>query len=95
MESDSDRAVAAGGTLTVTCRLFGRYAELLGAETVALVLRAPATAADAVAALRAQLPQASALPPRPLVALNQRHVLQDAPLAAGDELAFLPPLAGG
>lgn len=79
----------------VRIRFFARYAEVLGRTDASLRLEAPATVADAVKALREQIPGAEALPERPLVALNCEHVLYDRPIGDGDELALLPPLAGG
>lgn len=81
--------------VTVTCRLFGRYAEVLGVEVVTLELSGGATATDAIAALRSRLARGDLLPERPLIAINQHHALPNAALADGDELALLPPLAGG
>jgi molybdopterin synthase sulfur carrier subunit len=40
-------------------------------------------------------PAESALPSGVRVAINQQFAAADAPLAAGDELAFLPPITGG
>jgi molybdopterin converting factor small subunit len=74
--------------------LFGSYAESLGLDTVDLVLDNPATVASAVDRLRA-LPQGERLPPRPLCALNLTQARMDATLSPGDELAVLPPVAGG
>jgi len=79
----------------VRCRLFARYAEVAGVEDVELDVPGPATVGDAVALLRRQLPLGHLLPARPLVARNRAHALPDDPLADGDELAILPPLAGG
>ena len=76
-------------------KLFARYAEITGSEEVALDLPEPATVADAVLLLRAKVPNGELLPERPLVALNQEHVLPEDCLREGDELALLPPLAGG
>ena len=81
--------------LRIRCRLFARYAEVTGREEVELELPASAHIADAVAALRAQVPGGELLPAHPLVARNRRHALPTEPLTDGDELAFLPPLAGG
>jgi molybdopterin synthase catalytic subunit len=81
--------------LAVDCLLFGRYAELLGTERVALELAQAATVADAVQQLRGTHPNGERLPPSPLVAVNREHVGHDRVLANGDELALLPPLAGG
>lgn len=85
---------ATRSTVTVQVLLFGSYAESLGLDTVELVLDQPATVANAVDRLRA-LPQGERLPPRPLCALNLIQTRMDASLSAGDELAVLPPLAGG
>ena len=74
--------------------LFGRYAELFGAESLPLRLTAGATVADAVQALR-ERPAGNLLPRQLLCAVNLRQAAPDHPLAAGDELALLPPLAGG
>lgn len=84
----------ATGTLAVSVRLFARYAELLGAERVTIEVPAPATVAVLLERLRAAHP-AAAIPARPLVAINLRQASLDAVLAAGDEVALLPPLSGG
>ncbi|MGH2669342.1 MAG: MoaD/ThiS family protein [bacterium] len=80
---------------TVTVRFFARYAELAGCETAAVAVPAPATVRDVVRRVRATLPGADALPERPLAAVNLRHVKLDAPVHDGDEVALLPPIAGG
>ncbi|HYF40134.1 MAG TPA: MoaD/ThiS family protein [Gemmatimonadales bacterium] len=81
-------------TLTVRILLFGSYAEFLGREALELALPEPATIGDAVARLRS-FPGGNRLPARPLCALNLSQVPAEAPLSSGDELAILPPLAGG
>ncbi|MGH7701536.1 MAG: MoaD/ThiS family protein, partial [Gemmatimonadales bacterium] len=60
-----------------------------------LTVRSPATVLDVVRQARAVLPGAERIAERPLAALNQTHVRLDAPVSHGDELALLPPLAGG
>jgi sulfur-carrier protein len=85
---------AVASTVTVRVLLFASYAELLGSAALDLRLESPATVADALQRLRA-LPGGDRLPPRPLCALNLSHVHSDARLTSGDELAVLPPLAGG
>jgi len=84
----------AAPTLTVRVLLFASYADMLGFDAVELSLEAPATVGDVLDHLRA-LPGGERLPPKPLCALNLTHVGSDAPLSRGDELAILPPLAGG
>jgi molybdopterin synthase sulfur carrier subunit len=74
--------------------LFASYADTLGFDSVELSFDKPAKVSDAVERLRA-LPGGERLPPKPLCALNLTHVSPDARLSGGDELALLPPLAGG
>lgn len=81
--------------IRVTVRLFAQYAELVGADAIPLELPPGATVADAVAAVRQQANNGQKLPSRPLAAVNLAHVLPEQRLANGDELALLPPLAGG
>jgi molybdopterin converting factor small subunit len=84
----------AASTVTVRVLLFASYAETLGFDALELALDTPATVGDVLARLRA-IPGGERLPPRPLCALNLSQTEADAPLAPGDELAILPPLAGG
>ncbi|PYO64319.1 MAG: molybdopterin synthase sulfur carrier subunit, partial [Gemmatimonadetes bacterium] len=81
-------------TGTVQVRFFARYAELAGCETTAVSVAVPATVADVVRQVREAIPGAALLPERPLAAVNMRHVRLDAPVNDGDEVAFLPPVAG-
>jgi molybdopterin converting factor small subunit len=81
--------------LRVRCRLFARYAEVVGRDEVTLQLPPGAVVSDAITALRSAVRGAEALPETPLVAINLQHVLPGTPLRDGDELALLPPLAGG
>lgn len=80
--------------LTVRVLVFASYADALGVDSVELSLSPPATVGDVLDRLRA-LPGGDRLPPKPLCALNLTHVGSDALLSGGDELAILPPLAGG
>jgi len=85
----------ASGALAVTVRLFAAYAETLGRASVEISLPAGATVGDLLAELRRRVPAASALPERPLCAVNLSHVLASHRLHDGDVVALLPPLAGG
>jgi len=80
--------------MTVTALLFASYADALGMESVRLSLPTGATVSDALERLRA-LPGGDRLPPAPLVAINLSYVRTDSTLTAGDELAVIPPVAGG
>lgn len=79
----------------VRLKFFASYAELVGADERALSLTLPATVAEVVRRARDEIPGAAGLPERPLVAVNLRHVQLDARVTDGDEVALLPPLAGG
>jgi molybdopterin converting factor small subunit len=79
----------------IRLKFFARYAELVGADEHELSVSLPATVADVVRRARDEIPGASAIPEKPLAAVNLRHVQLDAIVAEGDEVALLPPLAGG
>jgi molybdopterin converting factor small subunit len=83
-----------GSGVRVTVRLFASYAEAAGCEALDLSLAAGATAGDALAAVRRQA-WASRLPPSPAVAVNRRYARGDVVLRDGDEVAIVPPVAGG
>jgi molybdopterin converting factor small subunit len=85
---------AAPSRLTVRVLLFASYAESLGAETLDVTVSSPATVGGVVDRLRA-LPGGRLLPPKPLCARNLAHADAAEPVADGDEIAILPPLAGG
>lgn len=80
--------------MSVTVLLFASYADALGASSVRVDLPADATVADVLARLRAR-PGAERLPPSPLVAVNQRYATRASVVRAGDEVAVIPPVAGG
>jgi molybdopterin converting factor small subunit len=86
--------VGLSSSLTVRVLLFASYADRLGLDSITLTLPAPATVGTVLEHLRA-LPRGELLPPHPLCARNLAHVGLDAPLSGGDEIAILPPLAGG
>lgn len=78
----------------VTVRMFGVFRELAGHGERRAVVAPGATAADLVAGLRAE-GGLHFLPERPTVAVNREYAALDRPLAAGDEVALIPPVAGG
>ena len=81
--------------VTLTVQFLARYAELVGTESTTVTLPAPATVAHVLGAVRSQFPGARQIPTRPLCALNLAQVDLSATVADGDELALLPPVAGG
>jgi molybdopterin converting factor small subunit len=85
---------AAPSRLTVRVLLFASYAESLGAESLDVTVSSPATVGVVLDQVRA-LPGGGLLPPKPLCARNLAHADAAEPVVDGDEIAILPPLAGG
>ena len=81
--------------MQVSVKLFGAVREAVGRKELALTLAAGARVAD----LRQRLARDHAIftryGARLAAAVNQRTAPEDTPLADGDEVAFLPPVAGG
>ena len=74
--------------------LFASYADAFGTSSVTVTVPEPATVSDVVVALRA-LPGGDALPPTPLVAVDRRYTPGAVPVHTGQEIAVIPPVAGG
>ena len=81
--------------VTVRVLLFATYADMTGQEAVEFTLPEPVTVGDVIRRLRASLPGAEQIPERPLAAVNRVQADLDAVVSDGDEVALLPPLAGG
>lgn len=83
--------------MSVTVLLFASYADAFGASSLSVELptkATKATVADVIADLRRR-PGAELLPSTPLVAVNQRYASSTSEVRAGDEVAIIPPVAGG
>lgn len=80
--------------MNVTVLLFASYADRLGASSLAFDVAPGATVGDVLGRVRA-LPGAERLPSEPLIAVNERYARRDRVLAQGDEMAIIPPVAGG
>jgi molybdopterin converting factor small subunit len=80
--------------MTITALLFASYADVLGTDRVQLTLQPGATVRDALLELRRR-PGGDRLPPAPLTAVNLTYARAEQSLNAGDELAVIPPVAGG
>jgi sulfur-carrier protein len=81
--------------LRINVLLFASYADYTGRERLDWTLEAPATVAEVIAGIRSEIPGADRIPARPLVALNRIQTRLEAAVQDGDELALLPPMAGG
>ncbi|MFN2398707.1 MAG: MoaD/ThiS family protein [Gemmatimonadaceae bacterium] len=80
--------------MTVTTLLFASYADILGHESLQIALAPGSTVRDVLERLRA-MPGGERLPPAPIVAVNQAYSRLDRVLGVGDEVAVIPPVAGG
>jgi molybdopterin converting factor subunit 1 len=80
--------------MTVTVRLFASYAESLGRSEVEISIQDGTTVGDVVSSLVAASGEVR-LPPSPLVAVNCVYATSQTLLREGDELAIIPPVAGG
>lgn len=80
---------------SVRVLFFAQYAELVGRDETVVAVQEPATVRDVIARVRRELEGGLDLPAQPLAALNATHTPLDAQVRDGDEVALLPPLAGG
>lgn len=83
----------AASTMPIEVHLFGRYRDLSAASTLVLELPTGSTVADLVAELHRR--RVGPLPPRPVVAVNHAPAPDVLILKAGDDVALIPPVAGG
>ena len=81
--------------MRVDVLLFAMYRELVGEEWVPIELPANTSVADLMVELRARGEGWSRLPAHVAVAVNRRYASGDQSLADGDEVALIPPVAGG
>ena len=80
---------------TITLRHFAIIRETVGAETETRTVPDGTTAADIAAALRAEYPRIAGLLRTSPVMVNAAYADLDKALEDGDEVAFIPPVAGG
>jgi molybdopterin converting factor subunit 1 len=80
--------------MTVHVLLFASYADAIGASRVAVEVPSDATVRDVLARVR-QLTSGKRVPERPMVAVNKRFARDDQRVTATDEVAIIPPVAGG
>lgn len=80
--------------MIVKSLFFALYRDLAGTDELAVELPAGARVADLLGRLRAR-GGLSALPASPVVAVNLDYAPLATELRDGDEVAFIPPVAGG
>jgi molybdopterin converting factor subunit 1 len=80
---------------TVQVRLFARFRELAGAETVSV----PVAEGTSVEAIREHLgrlwPGSAGLVQRSAVAVNEEYAGPDRVIRPDDDVALIPPVSGG
>lgn len=81
--------------MEIQLRLFALYRERAGLEEARLEVPEGSTVAEALDLVRAAYPRLREMPARVLVAVNMDYVDPSQVLNAGDELALIPPVAGG
>ena len=81
--------------IAVRALFFAAYRDLAGTSALDVELPEGASVADLVRELRARGGALASLPEEPAVAVNRRYAPLASPLVAGDEVAFIPPVAGG
>ena len=79
--------------MNVRVLLFASYADALGADSLELELESPARVRDVLAAVQGRARHA--VPPAPLVAVNAEYAVLDRLIEPHDEVAIIPPVAGG
>jgi len=80
--------------MTVRVLLFASYADALGQSELTLDLAEGSRVADVVSRVR-EMAGGRTLPPSPLLAVNATYASPGAVIRGGDEVAIIPPVAGG
>ena len=75
-------------------RLFASFAELFGTSLLKVTLPLGSTVGALTAAIHS-LPAGTILPRKLVVAVNYSYAPPSTVLTAGDEIALIPPVAGG
>ncbi len=81
--------------MIVRALFFASYRDIAGTDELRVELPEGAGVADLVARLRAGGGRWESLPATPAVAVNLDYAPLETALADGDEVAFIPPVAGG
>ena len=79
--------------MKVNVLLFASYAEAFGAPTLGVTLPEGASVQDLLSTVRGMASDRE-LPPA-AVAVNQEYATPSQRLSVGDEVAIIPPVAGG
>lgn len=80
--------------MEVRVLLFASYADAFGAPNLAVTIPDGSTVRELLARVK-EMAVGQALPPAPLIALNQEYASPGDVICVGDEVALIPPVAGG
>ena len=81
--------------MTVRLLFFAVLRDIAGADERVLSLREGTTAREVWQALRGEFAKLADYTQPPMTAVNESYAEPDVVLRDGDELAFIPPVAGG
>src|ERR1700693_6591706 len=81
--------------IAVRARLFARLREQAGTDAEIIEVPVGSTVSDVYHAIKRMHPGLQADQSAVRAALNQEFAGWDAPVADGDEVAFIPPVSGG
>jgi molybdopterin converting factor subunit 1 len=79
----------------VQVRLFARFRDAAGADTLECPFPEPPTVGGLRGRVGARFPELGALLARSAFAVNGEFADDDTPLSPGDEVAVIPPVSGG
>jgi molybdopterin converting factor small subunit len=79
--------------MTVRVLLFASYADALGADAIDVDIAEQSRVRDVLAAVLRRSP--GALPAAPMMVVNSEYATLDQIVHASDEVAIIPPVAGG
>jgi molybdopterin converting factor small subunit len=80
--------------MSVPVLLFASYADAFGSRRLEVPVAAPCAVSDLIRVMRT-LPGGERLPAEPLVAVNRQWVAPEVVVQPQDEVAVIPPVAGG
>ena len=84
-----------GVPMKVRLLYFAVLRDITGKSETELTLADGTRAADVWTTMRQQYPQLAGYEQPPLIAVNESYARPDTLLRDGDDLAFIPPVAGG
>ncbi|MGH9341821.1 MAG: molybdopterin converting factor subunit 1 [Acidobacteriota bacterium] len=81
--------------MSITVRLFASLRDIVGESEVILEFEGQSTTREVFEQLGTKFPGLKRYEPVVLIAVNQEYGDWEQSIAAGDEVAFFPPVSGG